>query len=258
MRAESAFAAAKDRLDVLSTRSKAKVGLSPHAPYTVSPQLLQKLVSLAKERDLLVAMHVAESAEELELLKSGTGPFQELLDERSMWDAEAIPRGSRPLDYLRMLAEAPRSLVIHGNYLDRDEHEFLAANADRMSLVYCPRTHSYFRHPPYPLPQLLSSRIQVALGTDSRASNSDLDLLAEMQYVAREYPMIDPQIILRMGTLAGSEVLARDGDVGSITPGKLANLVAVSLAEDARGKPDELLAAVLAFPEPTRAVWIAE
>ena len=56
-----------------------------------------------------------------------------------------------------MLAEAPRALVIHGNYLDEEEQAFLAANADRMSLVYCPRTHAYFGHPPYPLPELLNS-----------------------------------------------------------------------------------------------------
>ena len=97
-------------------------------------------------------------------LRDGTGPFQELLEERSMWDAEAIPRGSRPLDYLRMLAEAPRALVIHGNYLDAEERAFLAEHADRMSLVYCPRTHAYFGHPPYPLAELLAAGVQRGAG----------------------------------------------------------------------------------------------
>lgn len=255
-RAESAFAAARDRLDVLATRCKAKIGLSPHAPYTVSPKLLRRLVGLAKERDLLVAMHVAESAEELELLQSGTGPFQELLDERSMWDAEAIPHGSRPMDYLRMLAEAPRSLVIHGNYLDRNEHDFLATNADRMSLVYCPRTHDYFRHPSYPLETLLRKGVRVALGTDSRASNPDLNLLTEMRYVAKTFPTIDPQEVLRMGTLAGAEALGRDTELGSITQGKLANLVTIPLAGETSGKANEMLDELFASDQAPCGIWL--
>jgi cytosine/adenosine deaminase-related metal-dependent hydrolase len=173
-----------------------------------------------------------------------------------MWDAAAIPRGSRPLDYLGMLAEAPRALVIHGNFLDSEERSYLAANADRMSLVCCPRTHSYFGHPPYPLPQLLRGGVRVALGTDSRASNPDLDLLAEMRCVAQTFPTIDPRSILRMGTLAGAEALGRAADVGSITAGKLANLVAVPLADEVSGSADDLLAALLAADRGPRAVWV--
>jgi cytosine/adenosine deaminase-related metal-dependent hydrolase len=255
-RAESAFAATVGRLDTLSSRLKARVGISPHAPYSVSPALFKRLIELAAERGLVVATHLAESEGEREFLASGTGPFRELLEERSMWDAAAIPAGSRPLDYLRLLAEAPRALVLHGNYLDDEERAFLAANADRMSLVYCPRTHAYFAHPPYPLAELLAGGVRVAVGTDSRASNPDLDLLAELRFVARTFPMIHPQEILRMGTLNGAEALGRAADVGSITPGKLANLVAVPLADDMRGAPAELLGAILASRDSPFAAWI--
>jgi cytosine/adenosine deaminase-related metal-dependent hydrolase len=255
-RAESAYTAAVEQLNALSERVNASVGLSPHAPYSVSPSLFGRLIDLAAERGLLVATHLAESGEEREFLTTGTGPFQELLEERSMWDAGAIPRGSRPLDYLRMLAQVPRALVIHGNYLDDEERAFLATNADRMSLVYCPRTHAYFAHPPYPLAELLASGVRVALGTDSRASNPDLDLLAEMRFVAKTHAAIDPSAILRAGTLAGAEALGRADEVGSIAPGKLANLVAVQAPEDERGTPQELLSAILAGSEPPCGVWI--
>jgi cytosine/adenosine deaminase-related metal-dependent hydrolase len=254
-RAESAFAAIRERLAALEVQPGVRLGLSPHAPYTVSPDLLRRLVKLARERDMPVAMHLAESAEELGLLASGAGPFQQLLEERGMWDAAAIPRGSRPMDYLRTLAEAPRALVIHGNYLTEDERSFLAANAARMSLVYCPRTHAYFAHPPYPLTDLLAAGVRVALGTDSRASNPDLHMLAEMQFVAAEYPVIDPHEVLRMGTLSGAEALGRSADVGSITPGKQANLVAVPLRHEASGRPRDLLAAILAGRGSPSAVW---
>ncbi|MEX0612427.1 MAG: amidohydrolase family protein, partial [Pirellulales bacterium] len=255
-RAESALAAVTQCWDALESTSKVHLGVSPHAPYTVSPSLLRELIGLAQQRDAPVAMHVAESADELELLASGTGPLRQLLEERSMWDAAAIPRGSRPLDYLQMLAESPRALVIHGNYLDHEERSFLGAHADRMSLVYCPRTHAYFAHPPYALNELLAAGVRVALGTDSRASNPDLDLLAEMRFVAATYPAIDPNEVLRMGTLAGAEALGRAVEVGSITPGKLANLLAIPLPEAAGGAPTDLLATMLAGGDRPCAVWI--
>jgi cytosine/adenosine deaminase-related metal-dependent hydrolase len=263
-RAASSLSAVIERLNGIrdadggsaaTTGHGVRCGISPHAPYTVSPQLLDDVVDLATSRKLPLVMHVAESREELELLRDGTGPFQALLEERSMWDEDAIPRGSRPLDYLRRLAEAPRALVIHGNYLDDEEQSFLAERADRMSLIYCPRTHNYFGHSPYPLAQLLSRGVRVALGTDSRASNPDLDLLAEMRHVAQSFPEIDPQAILRMGTLSGAEALGRAEDVGSIAPGKFANMVAVPLTGSG-GAADEMLAELLSGDPPTRMVWI--
>jgi aminodeoxyfutalosine deaminase len=232
-------------------------GISPHAPYTVSRTLLKNLVSLACEYNLPMAMHLAESREELELLRDGTGAFKSLLQERSMWDSGAIPWASRPLDYLQMLAAAPRTLVIHGNYLDNEELGFLAEKRDRMSLVYCPRTHVYFQHAPYPLEHALARGVRVALGTDSRASNPDLSMLAEMRQVMRTHPSLDPELILRMGTLDGAEALGREVNVGSITPGKQANLVAVPIPGKAGPKASDVLAAILADDSAPASVFLA-
>jgi len=147
-------------------------------------------------------------------------------------------------------------LAIHGNYLDDEERGFLAAHADRMTLVYCPRTHGRFGHPQYPLAELLASGVRVALGTDSRASNPDLSALGEMRYVARHHPAISPEAILRMGTLAGAESLGRDIDCGSITPGKWANLTAVPLPKDTHCEPVKFLEAILAASNAPMASWL--
>jgi aminodeoxyfutalosine deaminase len=266
-RAESSLIALVKKIDDAAGRTNANnanlergvsnsCGISPHAPYTVSPILLRALVTAAHRRNLPMAMHIAESREELQLLRDGTGPFHELLDERSMWDPEAIPHGSTAFDFLTMLANAPRALIIHGNYLDDDELEFLATHRDRMSLVYCPRTHAYFRHSPYPLAKALATGVRVALGTDSRASNPDLSLLSEMRYITQVHPAIDTEDVLRMGTLNGAEALGRDAEVGSITPGKVANLVAVPLPDDINGNAQDALTSILASNEPANAVWL--
>jgi cytosine/adenosine deaminase-related metal-dependent hydrolase len=224
-RIESVFTDVQRRLDATAS----PVGLSPHAPYTVHPHLLDRIVRLANERSASVAMHLAESREELQLLETGDGPFRELLEERSMWDPEAIPAGSRPLDYLKALAEAPRSLVIHGNYLADDEMKFIANRRHRMSVVFCPRTHASFKHEPYPLEAMLRAGVHMCVGTDSRASNPDLSVLAELGAVGTLFPSLAPEDILRLGTLNGAAALGLGDQVGSLTTGKRADLVALPI-----------------------------
>ena len=227
-------------------------GLSPHAPYTVHPQLLERLVDLACQQQMPVAMHLAESPEELELLASASGPFRELLVERSMWDEQAIPLGTKPIDYLKVLSRAPRSLAIHGNYFSTADIDFLATQRERMAVVYCPRTHAYFQHSDYPLQQLFAAGVRVALGTDSRASNPNLCLLDEMRFVASRYPDISPTQILTMGTVAGAKALGLLEKIGSISVGKRADLMAIDCGAD----DDDPEAAILHSKRAPAKTWI--
>lgn len=225
-----------------------RAGLSPHAPYTVHRDLLEGLVELAADRGLPLAMHLAESPEELELLRTGRGPFYDLLHERGVWEDGALGVGWRILDYLERLSRAKRALIIHGNYLSDDEIQFLARHSDRMSVVYCPRTHAYFDHAPYPLVKMLNQGVRVALGTDSRASNPDLDLRQEMRFVSRHHA-IAPVDALRLGTLNGAAALGLAQECGSLTPGKRANLAIITLPDRHVADPHEL-----AFDDTTRVV----
>jgi len=131
-------------------------GLSPHAPYSVHPELLQQAVALAAEADVPVAMHLAESPEEIELLASNRGPLAEVLQMRGVCPGEYLPAAVRPLDYLKTLSRAPQALVIHGNYLGPPEIAFLADHRQRMTVVYCPRTrgggHRFPGYQPRPEP----------------------------------------------------------------------------------------------------------
>lgn len=247
-RVDSAFADVAQRLEL----DAPPAGLSPHAPYTVHPELVSRIAALATERDAPVAMHLAESREELELLADGTGAFRELLEERSMWDGAAIPRGSRPLDYLRRLSAAPRALVIHGNYLAAGEVAFLAERRETMSVVYCPRTHAWFGHEAYPLEAMRRAGVRVALGTDSRASNPDLSVLGELRFAARRYPHVEPAAWLQMATLDAAIALGLGADMGSLTPGKRAELFALPCS--AASDPAGTIVGVDA--EPMR-VWLA-
>ena len=200
-------------------------GISPHAPYTIRSALLEAAVRASAEQRVPLAFHLAESREELQLLATADGPMVDYMRTLGAWDPSAIALGTRPLDYLRILTAAHRALVIHGNYLVDDEIDFLAAQADRLTTVYCPRTHDYFQHPPHPLPKLLERGASVALGTDGLCTNPDLSLLEEMRHVARTFPQLPPERILQLGTLDGAQALGLAAEVGSLTPGKRADFI---------------------------------
>ncbi len=218
----------------------ARAGLSPHAPYSVHSELLHQAMALAVSARAPVAMHLAESPEEMELLATGQGPMREFLESIGAWEAEAW-HIRRPLDYLQSLARAERSLVVHGNFLGDEEIAFAARHRDRMAVVYCPRTHAWFGHKRYPLEEMLSAGVLMALGTDSRASNPDLSVLAEMRYLFKIFPAVSPADILELGTLGGAQALGVAAERGSLEVGKLAHLCAVPLPGAASGDPYEML-----------------
>ncbi|QDU29677.1 Aminodeoxyfutalosine deaminase [Anatilimnocola aggregata] len=207
-------------------------GLSPHAPYTVHPELLAGAVELSRERQIPLTMHLAESREELELLDAQTGPLVELLHNLAAWYPESLRKGTRPLDYLRVLTNAHHALIAHGNYLQADEIAYVAEHRKRLTVVYCPRTQAYFDHDPYPLLQMLHAGARVAVGTDSRASNPDLSVWKELQQVRTTHANVSPEVILTMGTIAGAEALGKQSQHGTLSVGKRAELTIIQLPNE--------------------------
>ncbi len=222
-------------------------GLSPHAPYTVHPDLLQGVVDLVRGTPVPVAMHLAETREELELLDRGTGPLVDLLRSMGHWDTSQLPRGTTVLDFLQPLAALNRILVIHGNYLNSCEIDFLAQHP-QFAVVYCPRTHHHFGHPEHPWKELLDRGVMVALGTDSRASNPDLSLWEELRFLREHHPDIPGETLLRLGTLAGAEALGCADQTGSLTPGKSADLCVIETSQPLNLSPQSATYAALFAP----------
>lgn len=206
-------------------------GLSPHAPYTVHPDLYHDLITLAAEHRVPLAVHLAETREELQLLATGDGPLRELLEELGAWQEGVLSRKTRPLDYLEPLTELEHALVIHGNYLGEAEVDWLAAHR-QVGVAFCPRTHFHFRHDAHPWPRLLEAGILVCLGTDSLASNPDLSVWNELRFLTRAAPESDPLLLLQMATINGACALGLLDDHGSLTPGSRADALAVSIPDN--------------------------
>lgn len=206
-----------------------RAGVSPHAPYSVHRALIE-----ATARLWPVCIHLAETLEENELLAKHDGPFVPFLRDLGVWD----PTGLAPSwDWICWKASrAPTALFTHGNYLDPGMH--LPTNS---TVIYCPRTHAAFGHSPHPFRELLRRGVRVAIGTDSLASNPDLDVLAEARHLHRQHPDVSGELLLQMATLNGAEALGFDRTTGSLETGKSADLVVVQLPDVDRAEPFSLL-----------------
>jgi aminodeoxyfutalosine deaminase len=203
--------------------------LSPHAPYSVHHDAARQQLAFGG-----TSLHFAESPAEEELLSRRSGPFVAFLQELGVWKPEAITASFADFLWTQEKAWAPR-LYIHGNYLPPDT-EFHPSQ----TIIYCPRTHAAFRHPRHPFREFQSRGVRVALGTDSLASNPDLDLLAEARFVHRVRPEVPCEELLRMATLTGAEALGWANETGSLEIGKSADFVCVALP-NGDGEPYRLL-----------------
>jgi cytosine/adenosine deaminase-related metal-dependent hydrolase len=171
----------------------------------------------------------------MELVASHAGPFVSFLQEVGAWDETGLVRSIREIVAIERAAQP--ILFVHGNYLPGEFARDFTANT---SLVYCPRTHAAFGHPAHPFREFLARGVRVCLGTDSLASNPDLDVLAEARFIHRLHPDLPGEVLLRMATLAGAEALGWGETCGSLEAGKSADLVAVPLPER-EGEPYGLL-----------------
>ncbi len=212
---------------------RVRLGVSPHAPYTVSGPLYAAAAAWARTMDLPMAVHLAESLAESRLLAGGEGPFADA------WRARGIPlpapAGRTPVEWLDehgVLTE--RTLCIHVVRASAADIGILA-RADA-PIAHCPLSNRAHGHGAAPLGALLAAGLRVGLGTDSVVSVGALDLLAEAR-AARELAGLDAARTLRLATIEGARALGLEDDVGSLRPGKWGDVVVLRSGDTAVGAP---------------------
>ncbi len=211
-------------LDRAYETDRLRIGISPHAPYTIEPDGLGQSLVAAKRHGLPLTMHVAELPYEAEFLAHHAGPFRELLETLRRWD-EHVPRfEGGPIRYVGSLGLLDHpSLLAHVNYCDDEELAMLARG--RAGVVYCPRTHAFFGHPPHRWRDMLHRGINVTIGTDSCASSPDLNLLDELRFMRRLAPDFPPAALWELATVRAARSLQLQQTIGTLTAGKSADLV---------------------------------
>jgi cytosine/adenosine deaminase-related metal-dependent hydrolase len=233
--AAPALEALETRIDSIEPGGLLVTGASPHAPYSVSPDLYRGIAGLARRRSLRTTTHLAETRGEIEFLKSGTGEFVDFLSKLGVLPAGWAPPGADPVEYMESLTFLEQSpLLIHCNYVDKDSIARILRR--RCSVVFCPRSNHFFGHEKHPVRQLLDAGINVALGTDSLASNHSLSMLDEIRFLFKTRKDLGSEEIFRMATLNGATALRLDGELGRLRPGVWADMAVVELRENTEAK----------------------
>ncbi len=201
--------------DKLRGHTLIKTSFAPHAPYTVSNEPLEKIITLAEELDIPIQMHIHETAFEVDdsVKQSGQRPLQRLSD-------------------LGLLT--PRLIAVHMTQLTDEEISQLAENG--VHIAHCPESNLKLASGFCPVQKLLDAGVNVGLGTDGAASNNDLDMFGEMRTaamlakgVAGDASAVSAEQALRMATINGAKALGRDDEIGSIEVGKAADIIAVNI-----------------------------
>jgi len=255
------LAKARDRFDKSLTSAidgemasdHLRIGLSPHAPYTVDLQGYDECVRLAKQKQIPLATHLAETPDEETFLRSQQGLFRDLWNSLGTWADDVQTFDGPPIAFARAigLLDVP-TILAHVNYAADDHLSMLAAG--QASVVYCPRTHAYFDHKPHRWREMLARGTNVAIGTDSCASSPNLNLVDDLRLLWRRHGhAVDSELLWSLVTINAARALQWDGRIGSITPGKLADFTAFSFVGDV-----DPLAAVLEDDSTLPlATWIA-
>jgi 5-methylthioadenosine/S-adenosylhomocysteine deaminase len=210
-------------------------GVSPHAVYSVHEDLIVDACAWAVGERLPIAMHVAESDEEIAYLREARGPFADNLRSRGI---EVVRRAHSPVHLLVELgiAAVARPLLIHCVKLDASDVHFVASTG--CPVAHCPASNAKLGHGTAPLAELLAEGAVVGLGSDSVASNNRMDLLdeARVAVLAQRARLgrsdaIPAARALELATLGGARALGLDDRIGSLDVGKEADLAAFRLDE---------------------------
>ena len=236
-------------LDAKYATDRLRIGLSPHAPYTVDLDGYRQCLDLARQHSLPLATHLAENPQEAQFLESQTGDFRQLWETIGSWADDVQTYPGSPIEMAKAIGLLDYPTVLaHINYCTDPELDLLSRG--QASVVYCPRTHAYFGHPPHRWQEMLARGINVAVGTDSCASSPDLNLVDDLRLLHRIAPEVSVQELWELATTRAAKALGMESEIGSISMGKRADF-AVFKAES--GEP---LQKILESSQTPKATWI--
>jgi aminodeoxyfutalosine deaminase len=250
--AEEQVASARSAIDAIGSDDDIRVSLAPHAPYSVAPALFAAIRrDLDEHLPRVSTVHLGESAEEVEFLRKGSGPWRSLLEQLGVWNADWQAPQCSPVDYLADMGFLTGSvLAVHGV-------QFEGTDLDRLrtlgiTLVSCPRSNRWVGVGSPPLEAFYAMDVDVAFGTDSLASVDDLNMFNELAEARRIAPKVPARALLRSATLTGATALGFGDAFGSIEPGKRAALVAVHVPHGVTDVEEYLVSGV----DPDRLSWV--
>jgi cytosine/adenosine deaminase-related metal-dependent hydrolase len=226
--AAQSFTGLAKRIKKITDNDLVRIGVAPHAPYSVSAELYKSLFNLAQKKKMPFSTHLSELKDENELMTKGTGKIRAYLKKIGRDNHYWRHPGTTSVQYMAKLGvlKAP-AFFVHCNYLSNRDINLIAKAG--VNVVFCPNSHNYFGHRNHPFRKLLKKKVTIALGTDGLGSNADLSILSEMKYIQDNYSGMNTSQLFRMGITNGLKTLGADKKLGELKPGFLADLTVFPL-----------------------------
>jgi cytosine/adenosine deaminase-related metal-dependent hydrolase len=214
-----------------ASRHGLRISLAPHAPYSTSVELFKAIREAVSASDCpIMSVHLGESPEEVELIEKGSGPWRGMLETIGVWRDDWEVPGCGPVQFLdRHGIIDAGTLVVHG--VQCDDAALARLRDIGATLVTCPRSNRWVGVGYPPIERFYNSGVQVAVGTDSLASVEDLNLFTELKTMRWLAPGVPAAKILESATLIGARALGLEAELGTLTPGKRAEIIAVALPD---------------------------
>jgi aminodeoxyfutalosine deaminase len=233
--------------------------VSIHAPYSTSSDLIIHVKKRCMQLGQLFSVHTAESADELEFLRFGTGSFRDFLEKRKSWDGtfsfaqKGFLGAIFYYDHLGILDN--NTLLIHAVHVSQEE--LFLAFEHGAHICLCPGSNRFLSVGSAPVEHMLETGLLPALGTDSPASNQAIDLWREMRLLAADHPRVPHEKILAMATKGGAQALHRVADYGSLTPGTSSRILHVNSPDlTACSSVNQVMHTLVTGGRPSEISWI--
>lgn len=214
------------------------IGIAPHSPYTCHPRLFKAVAEAVGTAETHVAIHLAGSRDEYDFVRYGSSPLGQDFRQQSGWAEQAwMPTGVSPVRYVYQwgLLQLPNVMAVHCVHVDAEDVAIL--ERANVAVAHCPRCNAKLGMGVAPLSSFLARGLRVGIGTDSPASNSTIDFFDEMRVglliqrgVTGEASFYTAERFVRMATVGGAQALKLDHLIGTLEPGKRADVIAVDLS----------------------------
>jgi cytosine/adenosine deaminase-related metal-dependent hydrolase len=239
------------RVEALPATDRVRASLAAHSPYSVAPQVISSIAERAARRlSRPTSIHASESVEEIEFVRTGGGPWRQLLESLGVWNARWTVPGLSPVQYLDDLGFlSSTTLAVHGVQASPADLARLAARGT--TIVACPRSNVRTGAGTPPIESFYASGAAVAVGTDSLASTPDLNIFAELAEMRKLASSVPARLLIDSATRQGARALGFGG-YGTIESGSPARLIAVNVPSSIGDVEEYLVSGI----QPEQIRWI--
>lgn len=235
-----------------------KAGISPHAPYTVSRKLFEKITDYTIAENIKISIHAAESAQEQNLMLRGEGFFSDLYKRENInWET---PKMSSIEYFSEIGVLKAKPLLAH--CVKVSENDLRLISESDSAIAHCPKSNAKFGHGVAPLGNFFENNIRVGFGSDSVASNNTCDILEEARFatlLARtredQKHFFDARKMIETATIGGAKAIGSEKEIGSLEAGKQADIIAISLSESAQMPVYDVYSTLLFTTNARDVIW---